>query len=360
LQYSQDQWDESLIIAKTSKKEIESLNEKVKQLEKELQNERECRIRLETLQKKKNLIMLNVMETAHETQGVLEDTVQEIITKWLEITDAQIDTCYRMGKKPQNDTGKTSVIKSRPIKVEFIKISERNKIWANKRKFKGSNIILKEDLPRETDENIKKLSPVFKEARRQKLKTSMIQDKLIVDGQQYTVDTLDTLPDNLKPINIATKETENEIYFWGSDSPLSNFYTTDCSFMHEGKVYNCVEQYYAHEKAKFFNDDVAAKKILTSKNPSECKNQRINGFKKQTWNTISRKVMTQGIRLKFSQNQKLGKILKDTGNKILVEASPHDDYWGIGIDLHSPDLHNKSKWGKNILGQIIMEIRDQL
>ena len=54
-------------------------------------------------------------------------------------------------------------------------------------------------------------------------------------------------------------------------------------------------------------------------------------------------------------------LLKDkllqTGNNILAEAAPRDNYWGIGMRMFHPDALDQSKWGDNHLGKLLMEIR---
>ena len=64
---------------------------------------------------------------------------------------------------------------------------------------------------------------------------------------------------------------------------------------------------------------------------------------------------------KFSQNPKLLKLLLDTNDSILVEASPKDKIWGIGIGVDHVDFLNSDKWpGENLLGKALMEVRDKL
>ena len=71
--------------------------------------------------------------------------------------------------------------------------------------------------------------------------------------------------------------------------------------------------------------------------------------------------MKKGLSAKFRQNPSLAKYLKDTGNTVLVEANPHDTYWGVGLSLTSMDIWNPEKWrGKNTLGVLLQQIRDVL
>lgn len=63
----------------------------------------------------------------------------------------------------------------------------------------------------------------------------------------------------------------------------------------------------------------------------------------------------------FSQNEKLYKTIIDTHPKTLVEASPMDRIWGIGLAANDYKAHNRKSWrGKNLLGQALTEVRDEL
>lgn len=63
----------------------------------------------------------------------------------------------------------------------------------------------------------------------------------------------------------------------------------------------------------------------------------------------------------FSQNDDLKTILFSTYPKTLVEASPFDKIWGIGLRKDDPGAWNKSTWlGKNLLGEILTRVRDKL
>ena len=70
-------------------------------------------------------------------------------------------------------------------------------------------------------------------------------------------------------------------------------------------------------------------------------------------------IIINGNILKFSQNKELKKFLLETGDKILVEASPTDKIWGIGMDQKNPDIYNPNNWkGLNLLGFSLMHVRD--
>ena len=157
------------------------------------------------------------------------------------------------------------------------------------------------------------------------------------------------------------------VFFWGhkshgktiTKSCLSQFYP--CRFKKDGIVYNCAEQYMMSEKAKVFKDEEAYQLILSESAPAQIKKygRQIKNFNDEEWNKHKIKTVVEGNVLKFSQNEDLKEFLIETGDKILVEASPHDRIWGIGIDANNPDANNPNKWkGENLLGFSLMEVRD--
>ena len=71
-------------------------------------------------------------------------------------------------------------------------------------------------------------------------------------------------------------------------------------------------------------------------------------------------VMNRGLFAKFSQNNDMREKLLNTGNCILLEASPHDHFWGIGLSMNDPDIYFFKFLGQNYLGKLLMSIRAQL
>ncbi len=113
---------------------------------------------------------------------------------------------------------------------------------------KGSNVRLSEDFPKEIVEKRSALAPIMIEARRQKMKAFLISDKLIIDVQTYTVDTLNTLIEKLNFSKVGTKHiTDNITAFYGSSSMLSNF--SFVQFKKHGILFHSSEQYLFYHEA---------------------------------------------------------------------------------------------------------------
>lgn len=135
-------------------------------------------------------------------------------------------------------------------------------------------------------------------------------------------------------------------------------------FVIDGVKYNCAEQYMMSEKAKLFGDDFKYDLIMQTSNPYRQKKlgRLVNNFNLRKWNEVCKDVVVKGNYAKFSQNENLKKLLLETGDKELVEASSTDTIWGIGMgEYDTPFIYDKSKWqGTNWLGECLMRVRDML
>lgn len=143
---------------------------------------------------------------------------------------------------------------------------------------------------------------------------------------------------------------------------FSNWYPSE--FEYAGIKYANVEQFMMYQKMMTFNQLKIADRIHATADPGECKNlgrTKIDNWNGELWDKISYTVVKRGIKAKFIQNPKLRRILLDTGDMLLAECSEKDTKWGIGISIDNDDRFDVSKWkGKNYLGRILMEVRDEL
>ena len=148
-------------------------------------------------------------------------------------------------------------------------------------------------------------------------------------------------------------------FFWGGE--FSQWYPS--TFEIDGKTYNCAEQYMMEQKALFFGDIKTANKIMIEPAPKEQKalGRSITPFDADKWMEVCFDIVKRGNIAKFTQNPELLKVLLDTEHIEIVEASPYDKIWGIGLGEWDPLIHDKSNWnGLNLLGKVIMEVREQL
>ena len=116
-------------------------------------------------------------------------------------------------------------------------------------------------------------------------------------------------------------------------------------------------------KARLFADNKALNDILTTEYPWLHKDigRHIKGFIPEVWDECKFYIVIRGNTLKFSQNHELMGYLLSTGDALLVEASPKDAIWGIGLDAQTAASTPQSEWpGQNLLGKALMEVRECL
>lgn len=151
-------------------------------------------------------------------------------------------------------------------------------------------------------------------------------------------------------------------FFYKTRHPFSNWHPA--KFTDEDKVeYTCSEQYMMYKKAMLFNDSEIAQEILMATDPRDQKalGRQVKGFDSAIWEKHAKQIVYKACYLKFTQNQKLLEVLMSTAGSLLVEASPYDTVWGIGLAEDDPRIHDRSQWrGTNLLGQVLTMLRDDL
>ncbi|QXJ24511.1 NADAR family protein [Actinomadura graeca] len=154
------------------------------------------------------------------------------------------------------------------------------------------------------------------------------------------------------------------VLFWGgrrAEGRLSQWYPSP--FTLDGVEYATAEHYMMAEKARLFGDRRTEAEILRDLDPRRAKGlgRRVAGFDEQTWARHRYDIVVRGSVAKFAARDDLRGYLLSTRGKVLVEASPLDAVWGIGLDEHSPDAVRPSRWrGLNLLGFALMDARDAL
>ena len=147
--------------------------------------------------------------------------------------------------------------------------------------------------------------------------------------------------------------------FYGG--PFSNWVRG--KFEVDGKVYATSEQYMMEQKALFFGDTEMAEKIMGTRDPAQQKafGRLVKNFDAAKWNAVSRDIVYKGCLAKFTQIEEYKEYMLATGDEELVEASPYDKIWGIGLGQNDPRALDKSQWqGTNWLGEVLMRVRETL
>lgn len=171
--------------------------------------------------------------------------------------------------------------------------------------------------------------------------------------------------------NISNIEnTQKFLFFWGHQPSQDGSITKSCfsqwwlsSFEVEGVTYQTAEHWMMAQKAILFNDHSTLEKVINAKTPVLAKKmgRMVQNFDNEIWNAKRFEIVVEGNYHKFSQHTRLKEFLLQTNNNILVEASPVDAIWGIGMAADHKDANNPEKWrGLNLLGFALMEVRDRL
>nr|WP_026341168.1 NADAR family protein [Actinomadura atramentaria] len=157
------------------------------------------------------------------------------------------------------------------------------------------------------------------------------------------------------------------LFFWGHQPPknggtgsgcLSQWYPSP--FEVDGIAYATAEHFMMAEKARLFADEKTRARIIAATHPKEAKDlgRAVRPFDQATWESHRTDIVIRGNIAKFTQNPDMGDYLRTTGDRILVEASPRDRIWGIGLSASNPDAERVEAWrGRNLLGFALMETR---
>lgn len=169
---------------------------------------------------------------------------------------------------------------------------------------------------------------------------------------------------------IALREQFTYTLFWGHTVPPDGSIGNTCfsqwypaPFTVDGVLYPTAEHWMMAGKARLFKDDETLAEILAAPDPHSAKalGRKVASFEDKVWKSQARAIVTEGNVHKFSQHPMLRNYLLSTGSSILVEASPRDRIWGIGLSAGNPDATNPERWrGQNLLGFALMDVRSQL
>jgi ribA/ribD-fused uncharacterized protein len=160
------------------------------------------------------------------------------------------------------------------------------------------------------------------------------------------------------------------LFFWGHQPSKDGSITKTCfsqwwekPFDVNGIQYRTAEHWMMAKKAWLFHDEETMNKIIHVKSPAEAKKlgREIKNFNEEIWLNKRYEIVKEGNLHKFGQNIELKDFLLNTNERVLVEASPVDPIWGIGMASDHEDINNPEKWkGLNLLGFALMEVRDEL
>ena len=160
------------------------------------------------------------------------------------------------------------------------------------------------------------------------------------------------------------------LFFWGHQPNKDGSISKTCfsqwwlsSFEVDKVTYKTAEHWMMAKKAELFKDDKILEKILQAKSPAEAKKfgREVKNYNETLWLAARFDIVKEGNYHKFSQHTELKNFLLNTKDRVIVEASPVDAIWGIGMAGDHKDVLNPAKWkGLNLLCFSLMEVRDEL
>ncbi|MEM7104768.1 MAG: NADAR family protein [Bacteroidota bacterium] len=161
------------------------------------------------------------------------------------------------------------------------------------------------------------------------------------------------------------------IFFWGHRPSADGSVTASCfsqwwtyhPFEHEDILYKSAEHWMMAGKARLFNDFDMLQLILECESPGEAKKlgRKVRNFDHVIWEKHRFEIVVEGNMHKFSQHDDIREFLINTGDRVIVEASPYDRIWGIGMSKNNENAPRPEKWrGLNLLGFALMVVRDRL
>lgn len=160
------------------------------------------------------------------------------------------------------------------------------------------------------------------------------------------------------------------LFFWGHQPRPDGTTGPGClsqwwpaPFTADGVIYQSAEHWMMAAKARLFHDEHALATVVAAASPKDAKaaGRTVGGFDEKTWTAARFDLVVAGNLAKFRQHPDLAAFLRATASKVLVEASPRDRIWGIGMGASHPEARRPSRWrGTNLLGFALMNVRDQL
>ena len=169
---------------------------------------------------------------------------------------------------------------------------------------------------------------------------------------------------------IAAGGRPKYLFFWGHQPQADGSIGQGClsqwwpaEFTVDGVTYATAEHFMMRAKALLFGDNEIADRVPAASHPSEAKKlgRQVHGFDEQVWARHRFDLVVAGNVAKFGQNAGPRRFLTGTGDRVLVEASPRDRVWGIGMGAGNELAPSPEHWrGLNLLGFALMAARHQL
>ena len=340
------------------------LNRKVQQLTAEQSHMKQQLNKIENMALENSLIIRGLPEDIKETEQMIGEKVHGVLSKVMhgETDEIKLANAKQITIKSSRRLGRPNRQRICPVSIELHHRQDVDFILENRFDLERG-IYVDREYPLEVERKRKTLLPILRAAKRSseyKKQSKLEDDKIVLKGRKYGVNTLNQLPEELNVFKVATKENADTVGYFGEINPLSNFYPA--SFTYDGVQYISSEQFIQASKAKYFEDFDTYNQIMGCSTSLECKrtSRLIRNVDVNRWELVAGNICQPGIRAKFLQNPPvMDTLLQKTGSKTIVECAS-DRLWGTGIPLNDPMCLDPQKWiNQGIMGQILEGIRNE-
>ena len=332
---------------KDLRKEQKELKQKCEKTTHEIDTLKHRVSKLETKLLESNLIMHGVPEEAWEHESNRHEKIYNAIASTVNEADPweKLKTARKIPIRSSRRLGKYKQGKRHPISICFERKSHADTLYNNKKNLPEGIYVDREFTP-EVEEKRKILRPILRLARtkdKYKGKCKLDEDKLVIQGMKFSVNTLGNLPQDLNGYYVTSKFGEGTIAFFGQLNPFLNFHPAP--FTKNGKNYPTSEHYIQEACALHFNDKTSAHRVLNTETPLQAKKIRneIVGYNQDRWMEVAKRLVKPGITEKFHTHPNLAKVLLATENMTIAKAT-FDKFWGTGIPIHEQNSVDEEKW----------------
>lgn len=313
--------------------------------------------KLENKNRQCNILIDGLVET--EGEDILK-CVLDIATQICpgKITQDSFAAIYRLGRRDNGNQGRR---RPRVVLSCFKDVRTRNMFYYARTKLKDHDqlkgIYLNDDVTPETKRARDELRSVANLARSAGASVRVHDDGIVLDGTKFRLFETDTLPDKFSLSKAKTLSTARGIFFHSKSSFLSNFYHSP--IWADNQAYPTAEHRYQAHKCRITGEMTTLRKVLAAPTAIEAKHLADQIPENAEWRSKRLDIMKSVIDEKFTQNHDIAKLLLNTGEEKLYEATTNN-YFGIGATLHSKDVRDMSFRGLNKLGELLQAKRSEL
>ena len=266
------------------------------------------------------------------------------------------DAIYRIGPAKK---GKNRL--QRPILCELVRKADKGEVFKRvstlKNKPKWKRISIGDDLSPEQNRNRQDLRDLCAHARREKLDARLSGNALIIDNKRFLHKDIGNLPHGLKLKDAKQVECKEGIAFQGPATFLSNLHKVTLTY--EDLSFTSVEQAFTYMKALICGALVILSSIRSVDDPFRIKSIARKIVATKEWDEQRDQILYEIVKAKFSQNLALADALVATEGLTLFEAT-RDSHYGCGLPLSLAHQIDKKTPGKNVGGEILMQVRDEI